>query len=538
MLTKRLTPDAVEMDEWEALAELAVRHRVAPMLHWQLKQSGGDALIPPAVAETLSRAMLRAVRNFTLQEIAHRTLDERLHEAGIATIWLKGAALAHTIYPDPALRPMGDLDVLVPHDRCFAALDVLQREGYRMAALDQFRPSNHVPQPEAKTNHHYELVGGPSDAVAVELHFRLLAPNDELLPLEAQTWFWRQTQSVAFDEDRSFTSLNAEAHLLYLAAHAILQHGESEELLRFLDMHFLIERHPLDWERTAAQARVLGWSSALSEALRRTMEYFHTPVPSAVGQSLAQQADAADRGAGLRWKRARGTLAGMTLGGRMRYVMGSVFPSTAYMRRKYDVAGRRPLWRLYLHRWRDQAGDVLWALRKRRPSEHTMARGMLGSAGASPSIKYENSVSIIEQLLSDKTPVSFRAGGQSMRPVIGDGDLVRVIPLHHERMTGGAVVLYRRGDKLVLHRAIRVSDEVVTAADAGVEGEASVPLVDVIGMAETVERAGHVRRLDTRRARWFGLIWYRLRPARRAWSKLKNINRKEHEDGPEWQNHV
>ena len=222
----------------------------------------------------------------------------------------------------------------------------------------------------------------------------------------------------------------------------------------------------------------------------------------------------------------------------MRYVMGSVFPSTAYMRRKYDVAGRRPLWRLYLHRWRDQAGDVLWALRKRRPSEHTMARGMLGSAGASPSIKYENSVSIIEQLLSDKTPVSFRAGGQSMRPVIGDGDLVRVIPLHHERMTGGAVVLYRRGDKLVLHRAIRVSDEVVTAADAGVEGEASVPLVDVIGMAETVERAGHVRRLDTRRARWFGLIWYRLRPARRAWSKLKNINRKEHEDGPEWQNHV
>ena len=369
LLTGRLAADAVEADEWEALAALAVRHRVAPLLHWQLKRSGGIAKVPPAIAETLSRAMLRAVRNFTLQDIAHRTLDERLREAGIPAIWLKGAALARTIYPDPALRPMGDLDVLVPHDRCFAALDVLQREGYRLAALDQFRPSNHVPRPEKKSNHHYELIGGPSDAVAVELHFRLLAQNDELLPLEAQTWFWGQTRSVAFDEDRSFTSLNAEAHLLYLAAHAILQHGESEELLRLLDIQLLIESQPPDWERTVAQARVLGWSSALSEVLRRTTEYFHTPIPSAVWQSLAQHAGAAARGKGVRWKRARGTLAGMTFGGRMRYVMGSVFPSTAYMRRKYDVGGRRPLWRLYLYRWRDQAGDVLGAMIRKRRGE-------------------------------------------------------------------------------------------------------------------------------------------------------------------------
>ena len=149
------------------------------------------------------------------------------------------------------------------------------------------------------------------------------------------------------------------------------------------------------------------------------------------------------------------------------------------------------------------------------------------SESLTPSMGRMDSTNIIDQLLSDKTPVSFRAGGQSMRPVIGDGDLVRVIPLKDEPVEGGTIILYRRGEKLVLHRAIRVSDEIVTVADAAVEGAASVPRIDMIGRAETVERGGRVRRLDTRRARWFGLLWYRLRPARRVWSQLKKVNRKE-----------
>jgi hypothetical protein len=50
--------------------------------------------------------------------------------AGVAVIVLKGPALASEHYPDPALRPFTDLDLLVRrHDRD-RAIDVLSAVGY------------------------------------------------------------------------------------------------------------------------------------------------------------------------------------------------------------------------------------------------------------------------------------------------------------------------------------------------------------------------------------------------------------------------
>lgn len=51
-------------------------------------------------------------RNMILFDELGRVL-EAFNEAGIDVIVLKGAALAQTIYPDIALRPMGDVDLLV-----------------------------------------------------------------------------------------------------------------------------------------------------------------------------------------------------------------------------------------------------------------------------------------------------------------------------------------------------------------------------------------------------------------------------------------
>lgn len=53
------------------------------------------------------------------------TVRDVLAAHGIPTRVLKGVALAHTAYPDPALRIYGDVDVLVPHDRLHRAGAVL-----------------------------------------------------------------------------------------------------------------------------------------------------------------------------------------------------------------------------------------------------------------------------------------------------------------------------------------------------------------------------------------------------------------------------
>jgi len=56
-----------------------------------------------------------------------------LDDAGIPTRILKGMALAHTSYPDPAARVFGDVDVLVPADRLHRAAAVVVDLGGRRA---------------------------------------------------------------------------------------------------------------------------------------------------------------------------------------------------------------------------------------------------------------------------------------------------------------------------------------------------------------------------------------------------------------------
>jgi hypothetical protein len=54
-----------------------------------------------------------------------------LHAAGVATLVLKGAALAPLHYPDLGARPMDDLDLLVSEGNAGKAMDVLERLGFR-----------------------------------------------------------------------------------------------------------------------------------------------------------------------------------------------------------------------------------------------------------------------------------------------------------------------------------------------------------------------------------------------------------------------
>ncbi|MFQ5344183.1 MAG: nucleotidyltransferase family protein, partial [Anaerolineae bacterium] len=44
---------------------------------------------------------------------------------------LKGAALANTLYPTPALRPLSDIDLLIPRQHLEPAVQAVKSLGYR-----------------------------------------------------------------------------------------------------------------------------------------------------------------------------------------------------------------------------------------------------------------------------------------------------------------------------------------------------------------------------------------------------------------------
>jgi hypothetical protein len=103
------------------------------------------------------------------------TLEETvraLRDAGVEVVALKGATLAFFHYPDPALRPMGDLDLLLREPLALArATEVLVGAGWR-SLFDTARhrvfarPSESVPRPASED---------PDNPIRLEIHtsFRL-----------------------------------------------------------------------------------------------------------------------------------------------------------------------------------------------------------------------------------------------------------------------------------------------------------------------------------------------------------------------------
>ncbi|UDY33934.1 nucleotidyltransferase family protein [Dermatobacter hominis] len=96
----------------------------------------GAVVVPPAAVERLASAQRESAGVALVLEAELLRVAALLTGAGIDLRVLKGPALAHTAYPDPAWREFGDVDLLVRGPDLPRAADVLAVSGYERA----FRP--------------------------------------------------------------------------------------------------------------------------------------------------------------------------------------------------------------------------------------------------------------------------------------------------------------------------------------------------------------------------------------------------------------
>ncbi|MEO8056170.1 MAG: nucleotidyltransferase family protein [Acidobacteriota bacterium] len=132
---------------------------------------GVETLPVPLSAFLLEEIPFARARANRLLETLSATV-RTLHAAGVEVVALKGAVLAFFHYPDPALRPMGDLDLLLEDpDDLARATSALVGAGW-IALLDTprhrvfARPDERVARPASED---------PDNPIRVEIHtsFRL-----------------------------------------------------------------------------------------------------------------------------------------------------------------------------------------------------------------------------------------------------------------------------------------------------------------------------------------------------------------------------
>ncbi len=115
---------------WDVVLFFAWLHSVAPLLYRHLKRLDVLSRIPHEASRRLLQLSHRvSFRNRRYAKALEEVLDV-LEGAGIPVIVLKGISLVELIYGDLSLRPLIDLNLVVPEEERHRARDLLLRKEY------------------------------------------------------------------------------------------------------------------------------------------------------------------------------------------------------------------------------------------------------------------------------------------------------------------------------------------------------------------------------------------------------------------------
>jgi len=126
---ERLAKACAGFNTWDDLIRQAETHGMAPLLLRHLLAADID--LPDDFLRSLRLLALRHRQTNVLLSEALGKILTLLETEGFRVLVLKGAALCQTLYPEPGLRPMRDIDLLLPWDEALAAHALLQRHGFK-----------------------------------------------------------------------------------------------------------------------------------------------------------------------------------------------------------------------------------------------------------------------------------------------------------------------------------------------------------------------------------------------------------------------
>ncbi len=331
-------PSRLPRDGWAERWDDVVTHGLAGLL--AAAADAGLVDLDPGTADRLrARLDSEAIRAVQLEGELIR-LEPLLAELG--AVVLKGAVLAHAAYPDPALRPFTDLDLLVTGDRHEEAVAALGAFGYTRSRPEPIRGY------DATIGKALTLVhpGG----VVIDLH-RTLVPGLAGATVSVPEILADRTTATV--NGRPVPAPSWDAHLVEVCAHAVIGDG----LSRALSIRDVVQvaRHPeVDAEHAVELARRWKLTSTVAAAVRAATEHVgaELPAPLVALAGRAESRDTVEAAAAPEDRSSQRRMEELRGGGLRRRVAvarSMVLPSREFLRFTYGE-GSTPS--LYWRRWR------------------------------------------------------------------------------------------------------------------------------------------------------------------------------------------
>lgn len=271
--------------DWTAILHLARLHSVSPLLFWRLEKEGQgrgrDAGVSADVWEELESDFYMAAARGMLLDRQLAEVLRVLSQTRTRTLVLKGAAIG-TFYADPALRPYGDLDLLVPQSQLGRAEEALKRLGYRYTHPKAWWLSRHYHLPPMESDKGWRVV---------EVHWRL-EHNDVTGCLPADD-LWTRAVPWAVSGQQALR-LDAVDTVLHLCLHAVVQHRVRLGLRSLCDLAQVTESwEASQWTALACRATEYDLVRPVYLMLALSAQVLGLDGPASVMSALRSQCGAA-----------------------------------------------------------------------------------------------------------------------------------------------------------------------------------------------------------------------------------------------------
>lgn len=366
----RPEPPALDSSAWDQLAGDAERHGLAPWLYqWSLNH---PSVIPAKIHDRLKANVTASIGKTLVLADELTTVLRELERREIPCLPLRGFALAAYLLDAPAVRPMGDIDLLVRREDYPGVRNALLHLGY--IEMDR--------RPGFSETYSYtlEFVKDRHGWITVEPHWTLAYPPlMEAIEMGA-VWSRCRPGTVAGVETKL---LSLEDLLINLCWH--LSHkGAEAPLLWWHELHLLLRRHAsaVNWSRLVSTIGPGAPAGLLADVLSTLSREFHTPISD---QALVEMCRSASHPAPRSTRFLSGPLTvdgGESLAqlfaikgprAKIQYAWALLVPSRQFMMRHYATTSPARLLLRYTGRmlsfaWESLKGLVNLFVPARRPS--------------------------------------------------------------------------------------------------------------------------------------------------------------------------
>ena len=266
--------------EWEAAEWVVYWQNALPWLVARVQASQIE--VPEGVNGRLHSLNAASRERTRCMLAACAEILSALQQSGIEAVLLKGAALAPFYYPDPLLRPLADLDLLIQPQAMAASREIMLKQlGYRYysrSAEDEVYLRG-----ERKEN-----IWAPDNVLPVELHFAL---REEYAGIgyELAEIMWAESGERPYWQETCARIPHSAALLLHVCAHTtsdlLIQRGR---LMHIDDIGKLCARmQPEDWQRFG-QLVLPNTARFIYPAFAFVEKYTPLPVPEFLADSLRE----------------------------------------------------------------------------------------------------------------------------------------------------------------------------------------------------------------------------------------------------------